>query len=438
MIERLDLLIRNVIQVKNVLHSQVTVEQVLGHADTKIKNREYTRTEQLNQSCDKIAKAMRGKYTMPTPNTIQGEGLAIWMENKKLYNDFGKKIRSQYYMQKAKIVICEQYSWNSEQFHAIQWDANEKAMEMLSRPHVIWVSKYITHFLPIGRNMERRTDWKESYCSRCSHCEETHRHLIRCNEDMSVQLFQEKLNEFNTVLTSLQTPSTLQSQIIVMISMWRSDIDQPSAKHLEPPLQSQLLLGAFDHFMEGRIHIEFSTYMDKHYSSIGSLKNGHQWSKIVIQRIWSLLYLPMWQLRNKFVHKIDIKKVPASRKREDLQSRIREKYAQEAKRKLLAKDQHLYDLSVTQLQALSNDAMVGWLECFKLATRDRDKIFDAENLQFQRTLRSWVETSETNAPTAPTPRPSPTVTHKHAENDSRWNVNTSRKHLLRTGTWKPP
>jgi len=431
-------LIRNVIQTKNTLHSQVQAERVLGHADTKITNREYTRTEQLNQSCDKIAKAMRGKYTMPTPNTIQGEGLAIWMDNKKLYNDFDTKFRSKYYMQKAKTVICDQYSWTSEQFHAIQWDANEKAMEMLSRPHVIWVSKYVTHFLPIGRNMERRADWKESYCSRCSSCEETHRHLLRCNEEMSIQLFQEKLDELNTVLTKLQTPSVLQSQLIVMISMWRSDIHHPCAYPLEQPLQSQLRLGTFDHFMEGRIHKDFSSYMDKHYSSIGSLKNGHQWSKIVIQRIWSLLYLPMWQMRNKFVHKLDIKKIPASRKREDLQSRIREKYAQETKHKLLEKDQHLYDLSVTRLQALSNDAMVGWLECFKLATRDRDKIFDAENLQFQRTLRDWMDKPDLNATTDRATRTSPNSTHEHAEDDSHWNVSTSRKHLLRTGTWKPP
>ena len=52
------------------------------------------------------------------------------------------------------MIMCDKYDdWNREQFTSVNWKANGKAMQMLTVPMRILITKYLTKFLPVGRNI---------------------------------------------------------------------------------------------------------------------------------------------------------------------------------------------------------------------------------------------------------------------------------------------
>ena len=81
--------------------------------------------------------------------------------------------------------------------------------------------------------------------------------------------------------------------------------------------------------------------------------------------------------RNNFVHKNDTEN-KATRKREDLQDRIRNCYPTESKTSLLDKDQKLYNLSLEELIRGPDSSLQAWLKSFDIATQERDQVQDSE------------------------------------------------------------
>jgi len=102
------------------------------------------------------------------------------------------------------------------------------------------------------------------------------------------------------------------------------------------PIRNQNALG-WDHFLEGRIHKSFEEYMQRHYSSIGSKKNGEMWVAVMIQTIWTKLFSPMWANRNKAVHIINDKE-KKSREHLNLNYSVRELYEKASNIHLLHQD----------------------------------------------------------------------------------------------------
>ena len=97
----------------------------------------------------------------------------------------------------------------------------------------------------------------------------------------------------------------------------------------------------------------------------------------------------MWMHRNNFVHKNDTAN-KATRKREDLQDRIRKCYPTESKTSLLDKDQKLYYLSLEELIAGPDSSLQAWLKSFDTATQERDYVKDSEKNSSSDVLRQWL------------------------------------------------
>jgi len=125
-----------------------------------------------------------------------------------------------------------------------------------------WISKYVSHFLPIGVNMVRRTQWCESYCPRCKIREETHHHLFHCQHLQSQMQYRKSLDDMSNWLTSQHTPDVLTLDLLNLITEWRQ-YGKIYASLLSPPIQDQLRLG-WRHLMEGRLSVSFAKYMQEH------------------------------------------------------------------------------------------------------------------------------------------------------------------------------
>ena len=424
-------IVRSIFKVRSQLKSNLTIERVMGHADQKVKHRGATRVELLNQSCDTLAKTVRAKFPPIGPYHLEDEDLSIWHNGEKIYSDFTHKLRHIFHYIEAKPILNHQFNWRENQFDLVDWKASRKAMTMFHKSKQVWISKYITGFLPIGKNMQRRAEWISCHCPRCGEPIETSKHIPLCREKKSMDIYSDSIDNLNTWMKKMDTPPQLREEILLNIALWHDN--HPYLDRDNSPLSSQFRIGNWNNFMEGRIHLDITELVHHHYVSIGSRKNGRQWTSLLIHKLWSLFYFSQWDIRNKYVHnQTDATKI--SRQREDLQVRIAREYNSVKKSSLLVKDQHLMDETVEGLMKMSNDAMTAWLLEFKLAKRDRDEMYQVHNEDHPTLLRRWLVPKRKREHL-----PNNTMRKcKLQKKDHRqWNTNGTKTTLL-VGSWKPP
>jgi len=188
----------------------------------------------------------------------------------------------------------------------------------------------------------------------------------------------------------MRTPAQLEIQLIAYISNF---LHLPTATIIlpHPTIEKQLQLGDWEHFMQGRIHSSFSIYMDTVYDALGETKkSGHMWSAGIIQRLWTLIHRPIWELRNAYVHqKLNEEKI--TRNREDLMARVGETYNSIPPSSLLARDQHLFEKPLHELLRSSDTIQRAWLIAARVACRERDKAGERDILEANMTLRKWMK-----------------------------------------------
>jgi len=136
-----------------------------------------------------------------------------------------------------------------------------------------------------------------SYCPRCYIAEESHEQLMQCTHAPSTNLLTKNIAKLHDWLQFMNAPGDLETQIISYINSYFRLLPTPrfSTHHL---IQKQLMLGGWQLFMQGRIHLEFHTHMQQVYADLGETKkNGNIWvAGIIQQQIWTLLYSPIWDL----------------------------------------------------------------------------------------------------------------------------------------------
>jgi len=387
---------RSLITGSKRIRSKITAEKVMGHAEEKQGKRKATRTEILNQSCDRLAKQARKTYKPIGNRQLDGEGLTLWYKDQKINHDVKSHVEHIYMSKRAERILCTKYAWDRTQFHDVDWRANGKAMSMVTVSTRIWIAKLVTKFLPIGRNMQRMNKWTMSHCPRCEVAEETHDHLLQCKHVPSYELLQTQLSKLRDWMVKMKTPQQLETQLIAYISKY---LHMPTVTIILPHLaiQQQLQLGEWEHFMQGRLHSTFSEYMDKIYEQMGEKrKSGHMWSAGLIQRLWTLIHRPIWELRNKYVHQ-KLNEAKITRNREELLAKVRNRFVTTTPSSLLTRDQHLFEKPIDEILQSTDMTQRAWLVAVDVACRERDKAGERDIIEANMTLMKWMrETSPTN------------------------------------------
>jgi len=103
-------------------------------------------------------------------------------------------------------------------FQMVDWEVNKKHPHFSKKTEQIWISKFVTGFLPVGVNMERRSEWTQTQCPSYRCTVESKHHLPKCTEESSVEIFQ---NGIKTMLPTMQTTPELIVSIIVNITLSR-------------------------------------------------------------------------------------------------------------------------------------------------------------------------------------------------------------------------
>ena len=385
-------LVQSIIHMRAQLKSTISFEKVLGHADTKkgVPYQNLTRVEQLNVQCDIIAKMARKTFRPAYPSEMfyQGEQLSAWIGPNKIYTDLTSAIQTHFLNKLAENELCKKYSWTTSEFHQVAWSSVAKSSTLMSPSTNHFVSKYVTRFLPIGRNMVKRSHWQHDYCPRCKTCQEDTHHLLLCHHPSCITTFKTSMNDIDLWMTRQHTPDQLRAEIIFYINKWRLQEPCLSSPSLTPPMQAQIRFG-WHHFIEGRPITGFITYMDATYKRQGSKKTGAKWLSTLIQKLWTLLHRKQWEDRNSHVHNLH-EESESSRETENLRSEINTLYSSELIDNLLVRDQHLLEMPLEELLTYPNAHLRAWIEEFKVATSERDSIFLPSLQRQSALLRGWM------------------------------------------------
>ena len=267
---------------------------------------------------------------------------------------------------------------------------------MISSQVRIRISKFITRTLPVGRVMEQRGEWKESFCPRCDKNDETPHHVLQCSHIHSRAVVKKALQDLEEKLRALDTGSRMQSELITCISKWIT-MGNVTYSGTTLPIVQQTRIG-WDHFLEGRIHTSFQEYMDEHYKRIGSIKTGELWTAVVIQTMWIKCFEPMWKHRNEAVHCLATKeKTP--REILNLNYTMRELLSKAKELTLLSQDKYLMEETIQQLLNMTTGLKRGWILSMQTALIESEKAIVAENISMRNSMRRFRESGTCRAST---------------------------------------
>ena len=384
--------VSSLIAIRKMINIPMQYVKIQGHADKKKPFHELTRMEQLNVWCDKLAKFARENMTpiQSADAYFYNEGLTLWRNTQKYYSNISQHLSQAYFTSRAMEYFSEKYSFSKTQFEQFDWDALQYSMDLLQPSKRQWISKYVSRSLPIGRNMVRRTQWTHSYCPRCKDFEETHSHIIQCQHPQSQSLFRLFIASLSDWMTSQQTPDELALELLQLITEWyQYGKLLPTTYRFMGPIQKQISLG-WDHFMEGRIITAFTTYMQDHYDRLKIKRTGRHWTSLLIVKIWNMLYWPQWMNRNEFVHNLNSEAIQ-TRKREEMELTARSLYRSETSIYLLNKDQHLLDDHLDTILDLPDAQLQAWINQFRVAVLERNRIFIPERDHNSAALRTWLQ-----------------------------------------------
>jgi len=385
--------VKAIVHYRSKILSKLSYQTVIGHAKDKNIGRPLTRTEELNDLCDEFAKIARESYPQLGPVQLEGEGLSLWLHERKIYTAIEKQIRREYFDKKAKSVMSQKYDWNDEQFNLIDWQAYERATRLMHSSTLIKIAKCVTQTLPVGQTMETRKQWNQSYCPRCLHPVETVDHLYVCPHKESREIIGESIMALDEWLESASTEPILRSQLITIISQYVSGTPIQNTNDLLPPLQRQCLIG-WKHFFQGRIHSTFAEYMQQYYQSINSKKRGKKWTATLIQKLWTVLFQKQWDHRNKCVHGRE-KTIKSTRENQNLQQTIRSLYTTEQQNRfpLLSRDRYLMDTPLTEIQRKPTAQKRAWIADMRLAITERDEANAIEAAAQSNLMHRFLESS---------------------------------------------
>lgn len=253
--------------------------------------------------------------------------------------------------------------------------------------------------------MHRIGNWCEDHCPRCKLCEETHHHLLQCQHERSQLKLIEGIGKIRDWMSKMMTPQQLADQIVAKI---QKELQMPHTSYLSthPLIVEQQKIGKWFHFMEGRISNQFRVYLDDHYHRSNENKTGEMWVSGIIQRIWTQLYRPIWELRNQCVHR-KTDELQQTREREDQKERVTKLFSQSNPNDFLSTDRHLFGKPLVELLKSSNMVLKAWLFTIDVATKARDKVLETDKDESIQTLRAWMR-----------PKSSASV-RKHRRNGSR-------------------
>lgn len=168
---------------------------VKGHADTL--GRELTKVEQLNTIVDQKAKEfLRQRPSGPVHRLFnEKHGMSIVeMRGTQITGTIAKSIQKEQQKERSIKAGIWLSRFTAETFQFTDQVALQRAMTNMSYNRKLFITKWVSHQLPVGKRMKERKHFLHDNCPICNTYTEDVPHLLLCPHQQVRTFYQTQLN----------------------------------------------------------------------------------------------------------------------------------------------------------------------------------------------------------------------------------------------------
>ena len=385
-------------RIRTSLVITLETKHVKGHSDDSKSFDSLTRLEKMNVSMDYYAKQMAMDvrksnlymsnfknhplgFQLPTLETVTVCGDMI----NTLYDKIAGNQLFEYWVHKGRI----DQEWAKE----VDWTALESATSKEYQGMRRFVAKWTTGMIAIGKQMERMKMRHKGDCPFCNERLEDTSHVLRCNSQIALELWEETEWNLIVALFKLDTyPPVIMILIRELDTLKFLENEPQQIDHL--PIQFQRAIKmqrriGWDKFLEGVITDHWSKAQDEYYHEKESLRQGDVWAYRVIRELWKFLF-GIWQGRNAYLHETERAQELAGK--DKLWLAVSNEMDIGLNRLPAADYSYMFRLKKDVLLAKSMEYLKDWLYIIRTARKlHRDPAFILDEFGSDTALRQWVE-----------------------------------------------
>lgn len=279
-------------------------KHIYGHQDRDNAYNNLDRWAQLNVDMDSLAKQYWGYlherqfnwYSLPPGH---GEW-SLWHHSYR-FPLWDKKTANRHLYTRS----TSEY-WNNKlqqvQSPEIDWDASGMAFKTLPLFQQLWIPKWLTSFIPYGRNIAR---WGGlNVCPRCGETETHRHHVLQCPSPDAITCWTTNLALLDSWMVTQSTHPLLRKAVHRMLRSWHSG----HHLRLPPPTDPNFrkLFASQDPrlLVDGHLHPLWAVIQHEYYERIGRRTIGRRWAARLIRKIWEIAWA-MWKDRYRVLQSPD-------------------------------------------------------------------------------------------------------------------------------------
>ena len=258
-----------------------------------------------------------------------------------------------------------------------------------------FVSKWSSQCIGTGKNLKRWQMRYEGYCPYCTLPDEDTTHILLCQHNDAVQLWDETFKDFLQQLIKFDTCPILMRAIKYDVTAWRySGLEQTLDNYpttIKRCILEQRQLG-WQCFFEGIITKTFRSYMTSYYKRKKVHKTSSQRAGRVYKAGWTMIFAT-WTHHNKQLH--ETQRIADMEGMQLVRKVIQSKYDRGIGRLPACDFSHLFRNKISILLGKDDDTLKNWL----LIIRQGRILLDNQNIeqddfQTNATLKKWLGLSD--------------------------------------------
>jgi len=230
----------------------------------------------------------------PTPACIPGEGWSIFLQGNKLAT-FNQTIFNQHTQYQYSRWYWQQPSKLGPLFETIDWKTCGITRRQCPLSQQLWTTKWVTNWLPTGKNMVRWQLWQFDHCPSCQTALEDTRHLLRCHDPDRVAYLSAQVRKLEGTLLSKNIPLPA---VQLMLSVVFPQHYPPPVAPPESLVTSQSLL---DDHRWGLPALPWHQHLEPFLPDPTKRNYTLRWMSTFLRQLWNTAW-DLWRYRNGIVH----------------------------------------------------------------------------------------------------------------------------------------
>jgi hypothetical protein len=278
-------------------------KHILGHQDRNpwnVLDRYATHNCEMDQLARKRWQQLQEEGNSMNSVTISGEPWPLYIETRKISNNFQEEVYEQISGTKAKRYWNDhKQRFGESSTKEVDLQATGDAMKAMPIARQHWLVKHATGFNAVGKNMKRRKQWTHSKCPRCEYTVEDSEHVLKCKGSGAKEQWEQALTQVEKWMKDKQTDPNIIRAIILGLKAWNDEQPMETenfSQPIEKTIDQQTKIG-WRNLMEGFPAKRWAKQQEEYFRKIKSKRSSRRWITALVQKLAETTW-HMWDHRN--------------------------------------------------------------------------------------------------------------------------------------------